>query len=301
MAAKNKNKIRDTIQDRVMYAVINTILILFSLCVLFPLINVLASSFSSSVAVTTGKVFLWPVDFSLAGYEMIFSHKLILSSYSNTFFYTIVGTINNMIVTIFAAYPLSRKELPFRNLFMTLIMITMFFSGGLVPYYLLMNSLHLINTPWVMILPGLTAFNVIILRTAFHSIPEELYEAAQIDGCSYWKYLIRVMIPLAKPTISVLTLFYAVGNWNRYFEALIFLKDRSLFPLQVVLREILTRASVQLSDMTTSNAAELANMQGMAELIKYALIVVATVPILIVYPFIQRYFVKGVMVGSLKG
>jgi len=300
-----KNKIRDPAQDKTMYFIFNTILLLFTLCVLYPCIFVVSASFSNSADVTSGRVFLWPVNLSLAGYEMVFSHKYIMLSYRNTLFYTSAGTIINMLLTIFAAYPLTRREMPFRNFIMMVYVITMFFSGGLVPTYLLMNSLKLINTVWIMILPTFSVYSMILMRTYFFSIPDELYDASEIDGCNYLQYLVRILLPLSKAVLAVIALFYAVGHWNSFFGALIYLRDRELYPLQLVLREILNMASaaIRLSDMgsQTVRAEELIKMQGMVDLLRYALIVVATAPILMLYPFIQKYFVTGIMIGSLKG
>lgn len=300
-----KNRIRDSAQDKIMYLVFNTILLLFTFCVLYPCIYVVSASFSSSVAVTSGRVYLWPVNFSLAGYEMIFSHKYIMMSYRNTLFYAVAGTLINLLLTVAAAYPLTRKELPFRNFIMVIYVITMFFSGGLVPTYLLMNSLGLTNTIWIMILPTFSVYNMILMRTYFFSIPGELFEASEIDGCNYWQYLVRILLPLSKSVLAVITLFYAVGHWNSYFGALIYLRDRELYPLQLILREILNMAAaaIKLSDMGTQTmrAEELIKMQGMVDLLRYSLIVVATAPILALYPFIQKYFVTGIMLGSIKG
>ena len=303
IAYGGKGKMRDLAQDKVMYAIFNTLLIAFGLCVLYPCVYVVSASFSSAPDVSSGRVVLWPVNFSLAGYEMVFSHKLVLRSYLNTFFYTAAGTLINLVMTIFAAYPLTRKELPFRNVFMFLFMLTMFFSGGLIPTYFLMNSLGLVNTIWIMILPTFSVGNMILMRTNFMTVPSELFDAAEIDGCSYWQYLVRVLLPLSKAVLAVITLSYAVGYWNSYFGALIYLKDRDLYPLQLVLRDILNMAKnkFSMSDINTQRADDLAKLQGMVDLIKYSLIVVATAPILALYPFIQKYFVKGIMIGSLKG
>ena len=294
---------RDTTQDRVTYIVINTVLVLFGLAVLYPLIFVVSASFSNAIDVAAGRVLLWPVNFSLAGYKMVFSHKLIMSGYRNTLFYTTVGTVGNLVLTIMCAYPLSRREMPFRNFFMVIFAFTMFFSGGLVPTYLLMHSLGLLNTVWVMIIPGVSVWNMILLRTSFMTVPKEMYEASVIDGCSYWKYLVRILIPLSKAVLAVIALYNIVGIWNSFFSALIFLKDRDLYPLQLVMRQILSMTQMTASDINASNidAESMAQMQWIVHTIKYAMIVAASVPVLAVYPFIQKYFVKGVMIGSLKG
>jgi multiple sugar transport system permease protein/putative aldouronate transport system permease protein len=242
-----------------------------------------------------------PVDFSLQGYKAVFSHQLILSGYRNTILYTVIGTIINIGMTMIAAYPLSRRDMPFRGHFMFLFTFTMFFSGGLIPTYLLINNLHLIDKFWVMVIPGaISVFNMILTRTfLMSSIPNELLEASQIDGCSDARYFFHIILPLSKPVIAVIALYYAVGHWNSYFSALIYLNNRSLFPLQLVLRSILVMDQVSLNEI---NDPELiAGLQGLSELLKYSLIVVATVPILLVYPLAQKYFVTGVMIGSIKG
>jgi putative aldouronate transport system permease protein len=294
-------RIRDSAEDRVMYLVFGTILLAFTVCVLYPCIYVVSASLSDSVAVTSGRVFLWPVDPTLDGYRAVFSHKLIMSSYRNTIVYTLVGTLLNVVLTILAAYPMSRHELPFRNVFMFVFVFTMFFSGGLVPSYLLISKLGLLNSAWVMMLPVFSVYNMILMRTNFQTMPDELFQAAQVDGCSYWRYLYMITVPLSKPVISVITLFYAVGHWNAYFQAMIYLSNRALFPLQLILRDILRAAQMMMSDLGAGEAEELAAKQGMAELLKYATIVASSAPIIAVYPFIQRYFVKGIMIGSLKG
>jgi len=226
---------------------------------------------------------------------------MIMTGYRNTIFYTVAGTLINLIITIFAAYPMSRGEMPFRGFFMAILVFTMFFGGGIVPSYMLMNMLGVLDTVWVMILPVYSVFNMILMRTNFQSLPEELHQAAEIDGCSYWQYLIKVTLPLTKPVLSVITLFYAVGHWNAFFGALMYLSNRELYPLQLVLRSILLASQIMMSDLATADAEFLANKQGMADLIKYSVIVASAAPLIMVYPFIQKYFVKGIMIGSLKG
>ena len=221
--------------------------------------------------------------------------------YRNTIFYTIVGTFNNVVMTLICAYPLSRKELPGRNIFMFIFVFTLYFSGGLIPSYLLMRSIGYTNTVWAMIMPGaFGVYQMIVCRTFINStIPGEMLEAAKIDGCSDARYFMMFIVPLSKAIIAVMTLQYAVGHWNSYFSAYIYLTNKSLFPLQVFLREILVMNQIQASDFTDEETLRI--MQGMADLLKYSLIVVATAPIMCVYPFIQKYFVQGIMIGSLKG
>ncbi|MDF2961495.1 MAG: binding-protein-dependent transport system inner rane component, partial [Paenibacillus sp.] len=262
---------------------------------------VVSSSFSSKEAVSAGEVLLWPVDFSLEGYEAVFRDRSVLHSFWMSVFYTVVGTAINVLVTVLAAYPLSRKDLAGRNWIMALFAFTMFFGGGLIPNYLLAKSLGILNTPWALLLPGaLSIWNMIITRTYFNAtIPDELLEAAQMDGCNDLKFLWKVVLPLSGPIVAVISLFYGVEHWNQYFNALLYLKDPDLYPLQLVLREILIRSQVSTEMIADSKQA--AELAGLSDLLKYSLIVVATVPLMAVYPFVQRFFVKGVMIGALKG
>lgn len=275
------------------------------LIVLIPLIHILMCSFSDSKAVAGGRVWLWPVNPTLRGYTTIFQDGDVMLGYANTIFYTVVGTALAIIMTMLAAYPLSRKDYSLSRPVTLIFTFTMFFSGGLIPTYLLMDSLNLINTRAIMILPSiLSVYNVIITRTFISSsIPSTLYEAAELDGCSDFRYLISIVFPLSKAVIAVIGLYYAVGYWNTYFNALIYLYDRKLYPLQMFLREILieNQMSAQMLMNGQMNVEDLAAKQAIAELLKYSLIVVASVPVMCVYPFIQRYFVKGVMIGSIKG
>ncbi|WP_405113262.1 carbohydrate ABC transporter permease [Paenibacillus sp. FSL K6-1217] len=287
--------------DKVYYIISGFILTFILIAVSYPLIYVLSASFSSGNAVSSGQVLLWPVDFSLEGYEAVFKNKDIVRAYGNTFLYTVLGTLVNVSVVMTCAYALSRPGLKGRGGFMFLFTFTMFFSGGLIPFYILMKDLHLINTMWAMVFPGaLSVYNMIIARTFIQSsIPGELIEATSIDGCSDARFFFSFVLPLSKAVIAVITLFSAVGHWNAYFNALMYLNDRSLYPLQIILREILIMNQVDVS-MIMDPELQVAKAQA-AAVLKYSLIVVATVPILCVYPFIQKYFVKGVMIGSLKG
>lgn len=288
-------------EDRIMYTVVTVLVVLFVLIIAYPIIYVISSSFSSGSAVSSGKVILWPVEFSLTGYKIVFSYKTVWVGYRNTIFYTLAGTAIDMILTTMAAYPLSRKNFQGRGIYMTFFLITMFFSGGLIPTYLLWVNLKLVNTRWILILnAALSVYNMIIMRTFFqNSIPYELLEAAKIDGITDIGYLFKVVIPLSKAVFAVITLYYAVGHWNSYFGAMIYLRDRELYPLQLVLRDILNASRIDLTEI--DDAEVLKEMKGAADLIKYALIVVSTVPVMIAYPFVQRFFEKGVMIGSVKG
>ena len=302
MSAKNvRKKIQYPLEDRIYYAVVNTILVIFTLAILFPLINIVAASFSSPTAVATSRVVLWPVDFSLEGYRAVFSNPYVLTGYRNTIFYTAMGTTINVSITLVAAYPLSRKDLPYRGFFMFLFTFTMFFSGGLIPTYLLVNSLQMVGTIWAILLPGaLSVYNMILVRTFMQSsIPTDLLEAAQIDGCSDLRFFFTMVLPLSKAVIAVITLYYAVGHWNAYFDAMIYLNRKETYPLQIILRDILIANQISSNDIVDD--AILAGKQGMADLLKYSLIIVSSLPIICMYPFVQKYFVKGVMIGSIKG
>lgn len=288
-------------EDKVFYFLIISALTTFFILVLYPCIFVLAASFSSGTAVEAGRVYLWPVDFSLEGYKTVFKTDEVYLGFRNSLFYTSVGTVINIVVTMIAAYVMSRYDMPGRNGFMMFFAFTMFFSGGLIPSYMLIQNLNMLNTVWALLLPGaLGVYNMIIARTFIQSnIPIELLEASQIDGCSDFKYFISVVIPLSKTVIAVLTLFYAVGHWNSYFNAMIYLNTKKLYPLTIFLREILLASRI---DPSTVEDPELqALIAKAAAVIKYALIVVSMIPILLIYPFIQKYFVKGVMIGSIKG
>ena len=301
-AEKNRrNKVKLCKEDKIMYAVVETLMVLLVLIVLYPLIYVLSSSFSSGAAVSAGKVILWPVDFSTIGYRIVFSYGLIWKAYGNTIIYTVVATAINLVLTTMAAYPLSRRNFQGKKYYMVLFMVTMFFSGGMIPNYILMTKLHLVNTRWAIILSGgISIYNMIVMRTFFqNSIPSELLEAAKIDGISDIGYLLQIVIPLSKAVFAVITLYYAVAHWNSYFNAMLYLRDRDLYPLQMVLRDILNASKVDLSEITDPEL--LKQMRGASDTMKYALIVVSCVPVLVAYPFVQRFFEKGVMIGSVKG
>lgn len=298
---RRKKSIKDSREDKILYTAVNFMLAIFVIIVAYPLIYILSSSFSSGTAVSTGRVTLLPVDFSLEGYKAVFSHRLIGSAYRNTIFYTVAGTIINVVITVMCAYPLARKDFPMRRFFSVFFIIIMFFNGGMIPTYMVISKLKLTNTVWAMLLPGaISVYNMILVRTSImNSIPSVLFEAAQIDGCSDAKYFSSILVPLIKPVIAVITLYYAVGHWNAYFNAMMYLNDEKLYPLQLVLRQILVASQINLSDLV--DVESMVAKQGLADVLKYALIVVSTVPILCVYPFIQRYFIKGAMIGSVKG
>jgi putative aldouronate transport system permease protein len=287
--------------DKIFYLFNDLILLLALLIVLYPLIYVFSASFSDRLAVVSGKVVLWPVNFSLEGYAAVFKDPRIFMGYSNTVFYTVVGTFINVVLTIMAAYPLSRKTMVGRNLIMYIFAFTMLFHGGLIPNYLLIKNLGMIDTRWALLLPaGLSVFNVIIARTFYQTtISQELYEAASIDGCSHVRFIWDIVMPLSKAITAVLVLFYGVYHWNSYFNAFIYLKSDHLYPLQIVLRDILVQNDIDPTTITDPDS--MMRKQGLAELVKFSIIIIASLPVWLVYPFVQKHFVKGVMIGSIKG
>ncbi|MCK9857038.1 MULTISPECIES: carbohydrate ABC transporter permease [Paenibacillus] len=295
------NAIRESVRDRIFLGLIYIFLFCVLAVVIYPLIFILSSSFSSPQAVVSGRVWLWPVDISLMGYKVIFSNPAILTGYINSFIYTVLGVMINIVMTVAIAYPLSKSTFVGRNAIMMILVFTILFSGGLIPTYLTVKAAGILDTRWAMVLPGaLAVFQVIVARTFFQStIPKELGEAAELDGCSDIGFLWRVVLPLSKAILAVLILFYAVGNWNAYFDALIYLKSPELYPLQIILRNILILNSIDASSLVDAN--QMAARQGLRDLLKFSLIVVATVPILCIYPFVQKFFVQGIMIGSIKG
>ena len=266
---------------------------------LYPLIYVLFASFSDSDLFIATKVFLIkPVGFSLESYKMVFRDPMILRGYGNTLLLVVVGVSLNMVLTILGAYVLSRRNAKFIRPMTLMILFTMYFNGGLIPFYFVVKSLGMVNSFWVLVIPtAINTYNLIIMRSAFAAVPKELEEAAAIDGANHFVILVRVLVPVVIPTIMVIILYYTVGRWNEWFYASIFLNDRSKFPLQLVLREILVQNDT--SKMTAG--AEVADTVTLAETVKYAVMIVSTVPILLIYPFLQKYFVKGVMIGAVKG
>ena len=294
-------KIRESLDNRIFDGVVTILLTICGLAALYPLLFVVVASISDPVRVNSGDVWLYPVGFQLDGYLQVFRNKWIFVGYRNSLIYTILGTFLNVLVTIMAGYALSRKDLYGRKIFSWFIAIPMWFGGGLIPTYIVVNSLHLINTPVVLLVLGLvSSFNIIICRTFISSLPYELQESAKMDGCSDFGILWKIVMPLSKPIIAVLCLYYAVGHWNDYFSAMIYVSDKNLQTLQVFLREILLlNQNIDLE--TIEDPAVVALKLQMAQVMKYSLIVVASVPLLIAYPFVQKFFVKGVMIGYVKG
>jgi putative aldouronate transport system permease protein len=285
--------------ERIEDIILHIIMIFVAVITLYPILFVFSSSISDPVSVMKEEVWLFPKGFSLRSYKEIFATSSVWRSYYNTLWYTIVGTSINVFMTVIAAYPLSRKTFFARNHLMFFISFTMFFSGGLIPAFILVNRLGLYNTRWAMILPGaVSAWNIIVARTFYQGIPDSLEESAKLDGANDFEILLKIMIPLSAPIVAVLTLFYAVGHWNAFFNALLYLPNPKLQPLQIYLMKILVQLSSELADAAAGvdAASSLPPMQ-----LRYALIIVTVLPILCIYPFVQKYFVKGIMIGAIKG
>lgn len=296
------NRMGQSTSDNV-FDVVNTIgMILIFLIVAYPMYFVFIASVSNPSYIHLGQVIFWPRGLNFSGYERVLQETQVWNAYRNSLYYTALGTSINVAVTVSAGYALSRKDLAGRAIFMTFFVFTMFFNGGMIPTFLLVRQLGMLNTVWAMVLPNaVSVFNVILCRTFFaSSLPEEMLEAAQADGCGNLRFFFFFALPLSKSLIAVMTLFYAVGHWNSFFNALIFLTDNTMFPLQLVLRQILLGALAAAQDVT-GDPTEIMEAMRIAELLRYAVIVVSIVPVMIWYPFVQKYFVKGVMMGSLKG
>jgi len=276
--------------------------VLIFIIIAYPLYFVVIASVSNADLVALGEVTMYPKGFSWFAYQKIFEDERVWIGYRNTIFYTVVGTLFNLFLTLPAAYALSRKEFRPRHGLMFYFIFTMFFSGGLIPTYILMKKLGLENTPWVFIVPfSVNIYNLIVTRVYFEtSIPQELYEAATLDGCSHLRFFLKIALPLSKPVIAVIALYYIVGHWNDFFTGLIYIRDKNLVPLQLVLRDILIANLVFKEGVGLGGAAG-GYAQRYADSIKYALIIVASLPVLVLYPFLQKYFKKGIMFGALKG
>ena len=296
----NSRKIRDTTGEKIFYVFNNIFLIILAFVCLYPMYYVLIGALSEPVNMLSHRgLLILPLGLSLDSFSRVFQYPMIPIGYRNTLFYVVAGTAINLFLTTLGAYGLSRKRVMFRNPIMFMIVFTMFFHGGLIPTYLWMRQIRILNTFWAMLLPrAISAWNLIIMRTSFAAIPDSLIESAKIEGAGDIHILTRIVIPLSTAVIAVMLLYYGVANWNRWFDALIYLRDRALYPLQLVLREILIANDT--SSMTTS-AISASDKEPLGLTIKYSTIIIATVPILTVYPFIQKYFIKGVMVGAIKG
>ena len=295
-----RNRVRQSSGDRIFDFIVTLIGVLIMLIVLIPLIFVLSASFSDPDLVLRGKVLLIPKGITFRAYTLVFENRDIWIGYRNTVFYTVAGTAINILLTIMAAYPLSRKEMVGRRFFTLVVLFTMYFNGGLIPTYLLVRNLGMYNTAWAILIPSaISTYNLIVAKSFFEqSIPQELYESARLDGCGSLRTLISIVLPLSKAILAVLVLYYGVAHWNAYFNSLIYLRDTSKHPLQVVLRNILLLGQ---TEQMGSNDVGMGEKIKMVEAIKYSVIVVSSVPILLLYPLAQRYFVSGVMIGAVKG
>lgn len=301
--ALRRSKIRETPGDRIFLGLAYLLLTAMTLLVLYPLLWVAAASVSDPFRIRQGELWLWPVGFQLSGYRLVFTDPNIMAGYRNSAFYMLVGTAINLFMTVLAAYPLSCKDFAGRSVLSLFFSFTMWFSGGIIPAYLIMRQLKLINTVWAVLLPpAVSVWNMIIMRNYFQtSIPEELREAAKIDGCSNVGYLFRVVLKLSGPILAVMLVFYGVARWNDYFQAMIYISSRTLQPLQLFLREILIVNQMTSTQQNVITDSTLTEMLLAAESVKYAAILVASVPVLCIYPFVQKYMLKGIMVGAIKG
>ncbi len=296
--------IKERAGDKIFNIVNLFLLSILLLVILYPLIFILAASFSDPLLVSTGKIYLIPKGFNIEGYRRVFQDAQIMIGYGNTIIYTIAGTLLNLALTLPAAYALSRKDLDGSKVFMFFLVFTMYFSGGMIPTYLIVKGLGLYDTRTVMLLiSAVSTYNLIIARTFFaNGVPHEIEEAARIDGASQARTFFIIVLPLSKALIGVQSLYYGVGHWNSFFSALIYLSDRNKVPLQLVLREILVRNQISSEMIEGAMSSEMQALQlQLATLIKFAIIVVSSVPVMVAYPFLQKYFDKGVMLGSLKG
>jgi putative aldouronate transport system permease protein len=297
-----KRKIRLSISDKLFYLTDYVILAFCGVIVLVPLINIVAQSLSDPQSILSGRVFLWPRNFTLDTYRRILANKFIVTGYMNTLIYMSVGTVINLILTILCAYPLSRTEFSGRNIFTLILAFTMMFSGGMIPTYLVVRNLGLIDSRWAMWLPGAMAvWNMILARTFFqNSIPKEMYESAELDGAGDTTILVKIVLPLSVPIIAVLVLFYAVGHWNSYFDGMLYLRSQNLFNIQLILRIAISNIS-QLLSQSGGNIAAQQQALALGEAAKYVIIVISMLPVLIIYPFVQKHFIKGIMIGAIKG
>ena len=287
--------------DLVFYGVSALVIGILTLTVLYIIVYILSASFSSPAALAAGKVVLWPVDFSVDGYKAVFNYSKVWIGYRNTIFYVIVGTAINVSMTLLCAYPMAQKDLYGGKAIMAYFTFTMIFNGGMIPTYILVKNLGIMNTVWSLLIPGaMTVYNMIIARTFIRTnIPGELRDAARIDGCDDFHFFFEVVLPLSKAIIAVLTLWYAVCHWNSYMDAFLYLRDNKLYPLQIFLKDVLVSGEFSAEDMMDPETA--IALQNMKLLLKYSLIVVSVVPLFFFYPFVQKYFVKGVTIGSVKG
>ncbi len=302
---KVSNKVKESRADKAFDVTLFIILTLILIIVAYPLYFVIIASISDPQAVSGGDVTFLPVGFSLDGYAEVFKDTRVMRSFVNSIFYTTVGTCINLIVTIPTAYTVSRRQFAGKKFVTFFYMVTMFVSGGMIPTYLVVKNMQMLDTMWSLIVPGaMSVYNMIVARTFFESsLPEELFEAATVDGCGHTKFFFKIALPLSKAIIAIMVLYYGIGHWNNYFSALLYMKTEDKYPLQLVLRSILisNEANLSMAVTTPEMQAALQEQQALVDLMKYSLIIVSSIPVMILYPFIQKHFVKGVMIGSVKG
>ncbi len=290
---------KDTNGERIFYGINYFVLLLVGLTCLFPLVHILAISLSEAQDVASGRVFLWPVDITIKPYQALFAGSDIINGFKNNLIITVVGTVLSMIFTVMAAYPLSRKNMIGRRKFTLIILFTMLFTGGIIPNYLVLSSFHLINSYWAIWLPGLiSVFNLLVLKTYFESLPEELIEAARMDGCKEFRLIVQIVLPLSVPVLAALTLFYLVGYWNQFVNVLLFINDTEKYNLTVIVQQMIRSQSViqELNNLQPEDTLSLT-----PETIRASGLVVSILPMIIIYPILQRYFVKGITLGAIKG
>ncbi len=300
---KKNSAIKLMKSDYVFLTFVTLALFAFFIIVLYPLLYVFSASFSGGV-MTGGGLSLIPARVTMEGYNAVFEQKTVWSGYANSLLYMVTGTAVALVVTILCAYPLSRRTFKNGKVVMALCIFTMYFSGGMIPTYLTIRNYNMLNTIWALILPGsLSVYNMIVMRTYFNtSIPDEMREAAQIDGCGEWRFLLQIVLPLSGPILAVIGLYYAVDLWNSYYGALLYISDKSKLPLANVLRELLVQSqSLSMESNVTLDSTTQALMEKRAEVMRYSLIIVSSLPVMCLYPFVQKYFVKGVMIGAVKG
>lgn len=300
---KKRKKLRSRQEDRLFYFVNNLILILFTLLCLYPILCIISQAISDPTQVGLGLVTFYPRGFSLKGFYHVLQDKWLIHGFEMSVFYTVLGTVISVVLTYITAFAFSRKELMGRTFLQLFFSFTMWFSGGFIPSYLLIKNLGLINTVWALVLPGsMSVWNMIVCRTFLqNSIPEELFDSAQMDGAGYIRYMLQIVIPLSKAIIAVLVLWYAIGYWNSYFDALVYINDKSLKPFSLYLREYLVAGStMDIAELTAGEEVR-KDLQGITELMKNSLILISCLPLWILYPFIRKYLVQGVMIGSVKG
>lgn len=300
---RNKNKIKQGMSDKAFNTILIIICTIVLIAVAYPMIYVLSSSFSSGTAVSSGQVYLWPVDFSTYGYKWVFQNKLVWSGYKNSIIYTVFGTILHLVMTVCLAYPLSRRNYQAKRPLEIFLTASMMFGGGMIPTFIVVSKLGFFNNPWWMIISGAVGISdTIMMRTFFQSnIPNELLESAKMDGITDYGYLLKIVLPLSKAIVSVICLYSIVGRWNSYMGPLLYLREREFYPLQVILNEMLNKTKMDVSQMSAADKNLLEGMQASLDAVKYALIVVAIVPMMVIYPFVQKFFEKGITVGSIKG